>query len=97
MFRNIPLIDFDPFLNGTDEDRQKVSSKIGDACRNVGFFYLSNYNELNRNFDLFIDIISIGPIFLCFLINILSFKINKTAAICISGACECTSLVKRKL
>ena len=43
MFREIPLIDFDPFLNGTDEDRQKVSLKIGDACRNVGFFYLSNH------------------------------------------------------
>jgi isopenicillin N synthase-like dioxygenase len=43
MFRQIPLIDFGSFLNGTDEDRQKVSSQIGDACRNVGFFYLSNH------------------------------------------------------
>ena len=43
MFSEIPLIDFGPFLNGTDEDRQRVSNEIGDACRNVGFFYLSNH------------------------------------------------------
>ena len=43
MFTQIPLIDFGPFLHGNDEDRQRVSSKIGDACRNVGFFYLSNH------------------------------------------------------
>jgi isopenicillin N synthase-like dioxygenase len=43
MFTQIPLIDFDPFLNGTDEDRRRVSLEIGDACRNVGFFYLSNH------------------------------------------------------
>ena len=43
VFKEIPLIDFAPFLNGTDEDRQKVSSQIGHACRNVGFFYLSNH------------------------------------------------------
>ncbi|CAF4122569.1 unnamed protein product [Rotaria sp. Silwood2] len=43
MFTDIPLIDFGPFLNGTHEDRQRVSSEIGDACRNVGFFYLSNH------------------------------------------------------
>ena len=38
MFTQIPLIDFGPFLNGTDDDRQRVSAEIGDACRNVGFF-----------------------------------------------------------
>ena len=43
MFKDIPLVNFAPFLNGTDEDRQKVSSQIGNACRNVGFFYLSNH------------------------------------------------------
>ena len=43
MFKQIPLIDFGPFLNGADEDRQKVALEIGNACRNVGFFYLSNH------------------------------------------------------
>jgi len=43
MFTQIPLIDFSPFLNGTKEDRERVASQIGDACRNVGFFYLLNH------------------------------------------------------
>jgi len=43
MFTQIPLIDFGPFLHGDDEDRRRVSSEIGDACRNIGFFYLSNH------------------------------------------------------
>jgi isopenicillin N synthase-like dioxygenase len=43
MFTQIPLIDFGCFLNGNEEDRKRVSLEIGDACRNVGFFYLSNH------------------------------------------------------
>jgi hypothetical protein len=38
MFTQIPLINFGPFLNGTDEDRKKVSLEMGDACQNVVFF-----------------------------------------------------------
>ncbi|CAF0742177.1 unnamed protein product [Rotaria sordida] len=38
----------------------------------IQFFYFSNYEELNQNFHLFIDIISITPVILCLLINILS-------------------------
>ena len=38
MFIQIPLINFGPFLNGTDDDRQRVSAEIGDAYRNVVFF-----------------------------------------------------------
>ncbi|UJR24682.1 hypothetical protein I4U23_006055 [Adineta vaga] len=44
MFTQIPLIDFAPFLHGTDEDQQRVADQIGNACRNVGFFYLSNHD-----------------------------------------------------
>jgi hypothetical protein len=36
------------------------------------FFYLSNQRESNRNFELFIDIISIAPVFLSLLTNALS-------------------------
>ena len=42
-FTQIPLIDFGPFLNGTTVDQQRVADEIGDACRNVGFFYLINH------------------------------------------------------
>ncbi|CAF3384244.1 unnamed protein product [Rotaria sp. Silwood1] len=38
----------------------------------IRFFYYSDYKELNQNFQLFIDIISIVPVILCLLINILS-------------------------
>ncbi|CAF0835749.1 unnamed protein product [Adineta ricciae] len=44
MFTQIPLIDFGPFLHGTDEDRQHVADQIGEVCHNVGFFYLSNHD-----------------------------------------------------
>jgi isopenicillin N synthase-like dioxygenase len=43
MFTQIPLIAFGPFLNGIDENHQRVSSQIGDACRHVGFFSFSNH------------------------------------------------------
>lgn len=51
MVEEIPLIDFDPFLNGTDEDRKRVSIKIGDACRDIGFFYLINHGMPSSNIE----------------------------------------------
>lgn len=39
----IPLIDFDRFLNGSDDDRRNVASAIDAAFRSVGFFYLGNH------------------------------------------------------
>jgi len=48
MFTQIPLIDFDPFLNG----REEVALEIGDACRNVGFFYLSNHGVSQDLFSI---------------------------------------------
>lgn len=43
MCDEIPLIDFGRFLNGNKEERLNVSKEIGDACRKIGFFYISNH------------------------------------------------------
>jgi isopenicillin N synthase-like dioxygenase len=59
----IPVVDFAPFLHGTAEERKAVARKIGEACRNIGFFYLRNhgvpgvlvervFTEARRFFDL---------------------------------------------
>jgi len=40
-FDHIPAIDMAPFLDGSD--RQGVADRIGRACRNVGFLYLTNH------------------------------------------------------
>lgn len=39
----IPVIDFGPFLRGSLEERWAVAHKIGKACRNIGFFYLTGH------------------------------------------------------
>lgn len=47
----IPLIDFDRFLNGSDDDRRSVASKIDAAFRSVGFFYLGNHGIAEDKVD----------------------------------------------
>src|SRR5258706_6673778 len=39
----IPLIDFAPFLKGAPAERRAVALKMGEACRNIGFFYLTGH------------------------------------------------------
>lgn len=41
----VPVIDFSPCLDpySTEEDRKKTALEIDKACREVGFFYLSNH------------------------------------------------------
>src|SRR6266481_2624602 len=39
----IPVIDFRPFLRGSPAERKNVARQIGEACRNIGFFYLVNH------------------------------------------------------
>ncbi len=39
----IPIIDFAPFLSGSEADRSAVAARIGEACETVGFFYLANH------------------------------------------------------
>jgi isopenicillin N synthase-like dioxygenase len=59
----IPLIDIAPFLHGNAPERATVARRIGEACRNIGFFYIVNhgvpaelvarvYAESKRFFDL---------------------------------------------
>ena len=40
----IPMIDFAPFLHGTQADKQRVADEIGVACRQIGFFYLKGHD-----------------------------------------------------
>jgi len=39
----IPVVDFAPFLKGSPAERRAVARKIGRACRNIGFFYLTGH------------------------------------------------------
>lgn len=39
----IPVIDFDPFLNGDEDQRSEVARQITDACESIGFFYLKGH------------------------------------------------------
>jgi len=39
----IPLIDFAPFLDGTPAARAEIARQIGEACRNIGFFYITGH------------------------------------------------------
>jgi len=52
-FDHIPAIDMAAFLDGTD--RQGVADKIGWACRNVGFLYLTNHGIPARLVDAAMD------------------------------------------
>jgi len=39
----IPIIDFSRFKNGTVSERQVIADKIGEACRRIGFFYVTGH------------------------------------------------------
>jgi isopenicillin N synthase-like dioxygenase len=39
----LPVIDFTPFISGTDEARRATAKNIDRACRESGFFYLENH------------------------------------------------------
>ena len=59
----IPLIDLGPFRTGDRAVRREVARQLGEACRNIGFFYVTNHGvpqalidrtfaEAKRFFDL---------------------------------------------
>ncbi|KIW99318.1 uncharacterized protein Z519_00981 [Cladophialophora bantiana CBS 173.52] len=43
-FESIPVIDISGIFSSSLEDRKKVASEVGQACREVGFFYAENHN-----------------------------------------------------
>lgn len=60
---SIPVIDFSAFRNGSIEERQEISYKIGNACVDIGFFVIKNHgldqkiiddawNTIEKFFDL---------------------------------------------
>ncbi|KAL6069076.1 2-oxoglutarate-dependent ethylene/succinate-forming enzyme [Balamuthia mandrillaris] len=42
-FEAIPVIDLEPMYQGNIEKSRKAAKEIGDACRNVGFFYIKGH------------------------------------------------------
>lgn len=51
----IPLIDFDPFLNGGAAGRQEVARQIAVACETIGFLYLKNHGVPQSKVDAVFD------------------------------------------
>ncbi|MDN8617914.1 2-oxoglutarate and iron-dependent oxygenase domain-containing protein [Variovorax ginsengisoli] len=39
----VPLVDIDPFLNGTPADRDAVARRVDAACRDSGFLMVSGH------------------------------------------------------
>lgn len=39
----IPLIDFQPFLEGGQAEKQSVAREIGRVCEQIGFFLISGH------------------------------------------------------
>lgn len=53
----IPIVDFSGFLNGTCEDKEKVSKELIQVVKKFGFVYLTNYgisNDLTNKLFVFI-------------------------------------------
>jgi isopenicillin N synthase-like dioxygenase len=48
---DIPLIDFRPFLKGSEEDRARVAVGLDTAFKSRGFAYLSNHGIEQRKVD----------------------------------------------
>ena len=55
MSSSIPQIDFSPFLEGDETEKKQVASQIGKACREIGFFTLTDHGVslelIQRVFD----------------------------------------------
>ena len=47
----IPVVDFSPFLEGTEEGKRKVASEIGFACEEIGFLVLKNHGVNDQVID----------------------------------------------
>ena len=62
-FNELPKIDFRRIYSDKTSDRQKLAKEVGEACRDVGFFYAMNhgvdegvlgdtFDAMKRFFDL---------------------------------------------
>ncbi len=47
----IPVIDFAPFRNGSENSKRQVAQAIGEACRHTGFFYIVNHGIQETRID----------------------------------------------
>lgn len=47
-FNEVPKIDFQRIYSDNLEDRKELAKEVGDACRNVGFFYAVNHGVDER-------------------------------------------------
>lgn len=43
MHQTIPVLDMEPYITGSQRDKQHFIQQLHDACRQVGFFYLANH------------------------------------------------------
>ncbi|MFQ5957986.1 MAG: isopenicillin N synthase family dioxygenase [Alphaproteobacteria bacterium] len=54
-FDSIPLIDLGPFRTGGPGGRARVADAIGAACRDIGFFYVTNHGVPQELIDRLFD------------------------------------------
>jgi isopenicillin N synthase-like dioxygenase len=47
----IPIIDLEPFLNGTQDDKLRVAQEIAQACSDIGFFVVRNHGVNKQIID----------------------------------------------
>ena len=56
-FKDIPIIDIFPLMGPNDSPKlvRKAVKEIGDACKNVGFFYVKNHQIPQDHLDAVIS------------------------------------------
>ncbi|GAA6058855.1 hypothetical protein JCM10212_002799 [Sporobolomyces blumeae] len=42
----VPIIDFGPYLKGSEQDKARVAKELLDACQDVGFLMLRNFDKV---------------------------------------------------
>src|SRR5450432_1991819 len=52
---NIPVIDIAPMLAGGSDGMYEVSRKIGEACRDIGFFYVTGHGVAPQTVNAVFD------------------------------------------
>lgn len=47
----VPVVDFAQFRDGSPEERRETARQIGEACRNIGFFYVVGHGVDRQTLD----------------------------------------------